>query len=100
MLRSAVADETNQDGSRIKKTFGLGYFLTLGHLDKWASTHPTHLAIFSKFLTMVREHGADLTLKLWHEVSVLAAADQVFEYINCHPETGLLPYLPSTEVWG
>jgi aldoxime dehydratase len=92
------AEETNQNGSPIKKTFGLGYFLTLGHLEKWASTHPTHLAIFSKFLTMVREHGSDLKLKLWHEVSVLPTEGQVFEYINCHPGTGLLPYFPSTEV--
>jgi aldoxime dehydratase len=45
------AAETNRDGSPLKKTFGLGYFLTLGHLEKWAATHPTHLAIFSKFLT-------------------------------------------------
>jgi hypothetical protein len=91
------AEETGNDGLPLKKTFGLGYFLTLGHLEKWASTHPTHLAIFSKFLTMVREHGADLKLKLWHEVSVLPAVDQAFEYINCQPGTGLLPYFPSEE---
>jgi aliphatic aldoxime dehydratase len=94
------AEETERHGSPLKKSIGLGYFLTLGHLEKWASTHPTHLAIFSKFLTMVREHGSDLKLKLWHEVSVLPAGDQLFEYINCHPETGLLPYFPSTEVEG
>jgi hypothetical protein len=92
------AEETDRAGSRLKKSFGLGYFLTLGHLEKWASTHPTHLAIFAKFLTMVREHGSDLKLKLWHEVSVLPSAGQVFEYINCHPETGLLPYFPSIDV--
>ena len=91
------AQEINRDGSPTKKTFGLGYFLTLGHLEKWAATHPTHLAIFSRFVTMVREHGEDLRLKLWHEVSVLPAAGQLFEYINCHPGTGLLPYFPSKE---
>jgi aldoxime dehydratase len=94
-LRFAV--ETDLAGAPQNKTFGLGFFLTLGHLEKWASTHPTHLAIFAKFLTMVREHGSNLKLKLWHEVSVLPAADQVFEYINCHPDTGLLPYFPSEE---
>jgi|SRR5665213_1498463 len=91
------ADETSHDGAPLKKSFGLGYFLTLGHLEKWAATHPTHLAIFSKFLTMAREHGANLKLKLWHEVSVLPAAGQVFEYVNCHPGTGLLPYFVSEE---
>jgi aldoxime dehydratase len=91
------AEETGNDGLPLKKTFGLGYFLTLGHLEKWAATHPTHLAIFSKFLMMVREHGADLKLKLWHEVSVLPPTGQIFEYVNCHPGTGLLPYFPSAE---
>jgi hypothetical protein len=91
------AQEINRDGSPIKKTFGLGYFLTLGHLEKWAATHPTHLAIFSRFVTMVREYGEGLRLKLWHEVSVLPAAGQMFEYISCHPGTGLLPYFPSKE---
>lgn len=91
------AQETDRTGASLKKTFALGYFLTLAHLEKWASTHPTHLAIFAKFLTMVREHGKDLKLKLWHEVSVLPPLDQVFEYVNCHPGTGLLPYFPSIE---
>jgi hypothetical protein len=27
----------------------------------------------------------------------LPAAGQVFEYINCHPGTGLLPYFPSED---
>jgi aldoxime dehydratase len=82
MLRSAFAEETDSNGSPLRKTFGLGFFLTLPHLEKWASTHPTHLAIFTRFLTMVREHGANLKLKLWHEVSVLPDTDQLFEYIN------------------
>lgn len=92
------AQEIGDGGSPLKKTFGLGYFLTLEHLEKWASTHPTYLAIFARFLTMVREYGKDLKLKLWHEVSVLPSAGQVFEYINCHSGTGLLPYFPSTEI--
>jgi len=91
------AQESDREGTPLKRTFGLGYFLTLGHLEKWAATHPTHLAIFGRFLTMVRKYSADLKLRLWHEVSVLPAADQVFEYINCNSETGLLPYFPSEE---
>jgi aldoxime dehydratase len=91
------AEETDNDGAPLMKSFGLGYFLTLGHLEKWASTHPTHLAIFSRFLKMVPKYGADLKLRLWHEVSVLPASGQDFEYINCHPDTGLLPYFKSEE---
>ena len=29
-------------------------------------------------------------LTLYHEVSVFDASNQYFEYINCHPKTGLL----------
>jgi aldoxime dehydratase len=91
------AQETDREGSPLTRTFGLGYFLALEHLEKWAAAHPTHLAVFSRFLTMVRNYGVNLKLRLWHEVSVLPADGQVFEYINCHPETGLLPYFPSVE---
>ena len=91
------AQQTDDDGSPLKKTFGLGYFLSLAHLERWAATHPSHLAIFSRFGKMVREFGADLKLKLWHEVSVLPATQQTFEYINCHAETGLLAYFPAQE---
>jgi hypothetical protein len=92
------AEQINRDGSPLKRTFGLGYFLSLGHLEKWAATHPTHLTIFSRFGKMVREYGADLKLKLWHEVSVLPPTNQVFEYVNCHSGTGLLPYFHSKEI--
>jgi aldoxime dehydratase len=47
---------------------------------------------------MVREYGKDLKLNLWHEVSVLPSERQIFEYLNCHHDTGLLPYFPSTEI--
>ena len=31
-----------------------------------------------------------LKLRLYHEVTVAAADEQFFEYINCHDQTGLL----------
>ncbi|SPP94919.1 conserved protein of unknown function [Bradyrhizobium vignae] len=35
--------------------------------------------------------GASAKLRLYHEVTVAAAADeQFFEYLNCHPKTGML----------
>lgn|SRR5215813_13159929 len=89
------AQEIDGVGEPVTRTFGLGYFLTLGHLEKWASTHPTHLAIFTRFLAMVQRYRADLKLRLWHEVSVLPPSGQLFEYINCDPDTGLLPYFAS-----
>lgn len=91
------AQHIDAAGAPITKTFGLGYFLSLAHLERWAATHPKHLAILGRFMKMAREYRSELRLKLWHEVSVLPAADQTFEYLNCHPETGLLPYFQYTE---
>jgi aldoxime dehydratase len=34
--------------------------------------------------------GPNARLKLYHEVTVAAAAQQSFEYLNCHDATGLL----------
>ena len=87
---SRFSKELTLDGKEINKTFGFAYFLTLGHLEKWSKTHPTHLAIFHSFLEMAQSLG-QIDLKLWHEVSVLPEG-QVFEYLNCHPKTGLLPW--------
>jgi len=85
-------DEQNADGGVQSRSFGMAWFLTLGHLEAWAKSHPTHLAIFRSFHEMVRKLNFQLDLKLWHEVIVLPAGSHVFEYVNCHPGTGLLPY--------
>jgi hypothetical protein len=91
------AEELEADGSPTKRTFGFGLFLTLGHLERWAATHPTHLQIFGTFGKMVQRYGSSLKLRLWHEVSVLPSQGQTFEYLNCHPETGLLPYFAAQD---
>jgi hypothetical protein len=41
-----------------------------------------------------RSAGHD-RLRLYHEVTVAAAEDQLFEYLCCHPGTGLLRVLPA-----
>lgn len=87
---SRFSEELTLDGKATKKTFGFAYFLTLGHLEKWSKTHPTHLAIFHSFLNMLQTLD-NVEIKLWHEVSALPEG-QVFEYLNCHPKTGLLPW--------
>lgn len=79
-----------------KRAFGLGFFLSLGHLEAWAAHHPTHLAIFERMVALGTERGEKLGLKLWHEVFVLPAEGQHFEYVNCAPGTGLLGYFPPT----
>jgi aldoxime dehydratase len=41
-------------------------------------------------MRIVQELQGQLKLSLYHEVSVLKAEDQYYEYINCHPGTGML----------
>jgi len=74
----------------LPRSFGLAHFVSLQHLEDWAHSHPTHLRIYSEFLSMAKTMGDGLQLRLWHEVAVLPAHDQIFEYLNCHSGTGLL----------
>ncbi len=76
-----------------EQTFGLGYATDVRAFEQWAKSHPTHLAIFDGFLQMVDTFGAGLELRLWHEVTALPADGCEFEYIACHPDTGLLRYI-------
>ncbi|MEX3009762.1 phenylacetaldoxime dehydratase family protein [Hoeflea sp. TYP-13] len=73
-----------------ERSFGLAYFRTMKDLEDWAEHHPTHLAIFNRFLEIAPKYGPGLQLRLWHEVSVLPAGNQLAEYVNCRPGTGLL----------
>lgn len=87
-----LMDETAQDGSYAKQSFGLAMFVSMEHLESWSKSHPTHLAIFGNFFKMVEKHEGQLDLKLWHEVLIVDGDKSICEYVNCHPNTGLLPY--------
>ncbi|SDI21581.1 aldoxime dehydratase [Pseudomonas flavescens] len=77
-------------GEPLEKTFGLAHFDDLTHLEAWARTHPTHVAIFGGFMRYVQALDFKVALRLYHEVAVIPAQAQCFEYLNCHPDTGLL----------
>jgi aldoxime dehydratase len=77
-------------GRPLEKTFGLSHWHSLADMESWAESHPTHLAIFGKFMQMVQELEFRLNLRLYHEVSSLKADEQEYEYINCHRQTGML----------
>jgi hypothetical protein len=85
---TAELDASGRDADR---AFALAHFQTLGHLEAWAKSHPTHLRIFAGLMDMIGRHGADLSLRLHHEVFVTAEGGDDFEYINCHDRTGILP---------
>jgi len=77
-------------GRPLEKTFGLSHWHSLSNLEAWAESHPTHLAIFGGFMRMVQELEFQLKLRLYHEVSILNVGEQEYEYINCHPATGMM----------
>jgi len=77
-------------GRVLEKSFGYSHWRSLGALERWSEAHPTHLQIFGTFMRIVQELNFELQLRLFHEVSVLKPDQQEYEYINCHPKTGLL----------
>jgi aldoxime dehydratase len=77
-------------GRPLEKSFGLSYWRSLADMENWAEFHPTHVAIFGTFMQIVQQLQFDLSLRLYHEVSVVLEDEQQYEYVNCHAATGLM----------
>jgi aldoxime dehydratase len=77
-------------GAPLEKSFGLSWWRSLADMERWAESHPTHVAIFGSFMRYVQALNFQLKLRVYHEVSVLKADEQSYEYIHCHPRTGLM----------
>lgn len=88
----------NSTGETEAEAHALGYFLSLSHLETWAEQHPSHHAIFSAAIARYKKYGTANQLRTWHEVYVLPAEGQFFEYVNCAPQTGILPYFTGDKV--
>lgn len=80
----------NSTGATEAEAHALGYFLSLSHLEAWAEQHPSHHTIFSAPTARYKKYGKANQLRTWHEVYVLPAEGQFFEYVNCAPQTGIL----------
>ncbi|MFG6432987.1 phenylacetaldoxime dehydratase family protein [Roseateles sp. LYH14W] len=80
----------DDDFSPVERSYGLSWWRDLECMERWSESHSTHLEIFGAFMRTVQQMNFKLDLRLYHEVSVLRAASQSFEYLNCHPKTGLL----------
>jgi aldoxime dehydratase len=80
----------DSSGRTTEKTYGMSLWKSLAALERWAESHPTHLAIFGAAMKYLGAMGPAAKLKLYHEVTVAAAHEQYFEYYNCHPKTGML----------
>ena len=72
-ISSRFLREQSIDGEDLESTSFVGWFRDLKSLEDWSKTHPTHLAIFNSFLTMVSDLGFEIDLRLWHEVAVIPA---------------------------
>nr|WP_255284906.1 phenylacetaldoxime dehydratase family protein [Rhodococcus jostii] len=85
------------DGNYLDLSYNIGHWGSLDKLERWAESHPTHLRIFTTFFRV----AAGLSkLRLYHEVSVFDMQDQLYEYINCHPQTGMLRDAQSARALG
>ncbi len=89
-LSMRFVQEVDQAGEPLQRTSGIGFAVDIFAFEEWAKSHPTHTAIFDRFMDMVGRFGVSMRLQLWHEVSVMPARGAEFEYISCHPGTGLL----------
>ncbi|WGD56118.1 phenylacetaldoxime dehydratase family protein [Bradyrhizobium sp. CB1650] len=78
------------DGGASEKSYGQSWWRSLAALERWAESHPTHVKIFGAAMKYLSTLGPSAKLRLYHEVTVAAADEQFFEYLNCHPRTGML----------
>jgi len=77
-------------GDVSEKSYGQSWWKSLAALERWAESHPTHVRIFGAAMKYLSTLGPSAKLRLYHEVTVAAADEQFFEYLNCHAKTGML----------
>ena len=80
----------DHDGKPTEKSYGMSWWKSLAALERWSESHPTHVRIFGAAMQYLSKLGPAAKLRLYHEVTVAKAADQFFEYRNCHGKTGML----------
>lgn len=95
-LTLRVMTNLSEDGMSRRETSVLAYFLSLAQLEDWAESHDTHLDIYRHAIAMNRKYGDRREVITWHEVFLMLGGT-TFEYVNCHPSTGLLPFAPLFE---
>ncbi|ASV88120.1 heme-containing dehydratase family protein (plasmid) [Ochrobactrum quorumnocens] len=89
-LALRILTNLNEDGSEKRETSVLAHFISMEHLESWAASHKTHLDIYKHAIAMNRKFKQEREFVSWHELFVNQSAS--FEYVNCNPTTGLLPF--------
>lgn len=92
-LSLRIMSNLDAEGGERAETSVLAYFLSLEQLEAWAKSHQTHLDIYRHAIAMNRKHKEAREVVTWHEVFIMPASSS-FEYVNCHPRTGVLPFFP------
>jgi hypothetical protein len=78
---------------RRRETCSSGFFRSLKDIEAWSSKHKTHHKIFHGAHAHSLKFGkTTFKFRSWHEVATLKPGEVKFEYINCHPRTGLIPF--------
>jgi aldoxime dehydratase len=77
------------NGTVLEQSFGLSFWHGLEDMERWAESHPTHVAIFMAAMKFLQSN-AGARLRLSHEVAVVSRDQQYYEYNNCHATTGML----------
>ncbi|MUL81306.1 MULTISPECIES: phenylacetaldoxime dehydratase family protein [unclassified Mycolicibacterium] len=74
----------------VEKSYAVSWWADMSALELWARSHPTHVAIFDSFMRHMNKFDQDARLRLYHEVVVPDTRQQMYRYLDCHPDTGLL----------
>ena len=87
----------DDNGRPTEKSYGMSWWKSLAALERWSESHPTHVRIFGAAMKYLSTLGPSAKLRLYHEVTVVRATDQFFEYRGCHDRTGMLNTLAQTD---
>lgn len=85
-------ESISPDGQKLAEAYSLGAFVSMQHLETWSKDHPSHLAIYTSALAARKKFQEKLQLHTYNEIFIVEADNPPFEYFNCHPQTGLLPF--------
>lgn len=76
----------------------LGWFISLGELERWTREHPRHLAIMKAIYGYMDQFDFKPKLHMGHEVMVIPESQAQMLYNNCHPGTGFLQFYQAIQV--
>lgn len=90
VMRDCNEVDIETDQLLSKKTFDV-FMLSLDHIEKAAQKYLIHQNLIKSFVEFKQE-GKTPNYLVWVEAHIIKEGDLKAEYINCHPNTGLLPY--------